>query len=487
MRTKLVAAALALTIAVPVAVAAPWDKAVGVDWTKAPPVGPASKWKAPRAKRLKLANGMALLVVENHALPLVAMELHIPGAGSAADEAGKEGLAQFTADLLDEGAGGLGALELASQIDRLGASVTTYAGLDAAGVSVSGLTKTLDATVALMTKVVTAPAFDEKETVRVHGDRLTALKLRRDRPREVAAMVLSNVLYGRDTAYGHAGAGYPDVFEKLTVADARAFYEAHYNPKTMTLIVAGDVDADALQTQLDGALGAWKNAKAKAAKAAKAAPAKIGGHLVLVDRPAAEQSDVRIGVVGIKQTDRRYYAVEVLATVLGGSFTSRLNRRLREELAYTYGIRAGQSYPKETGPFLISSGIFTPNTVDGLEEILRIVGELATADVGADELTKAKQNLILELPQRFQTNAGTAEAYLDLVAHGLPDTWYDGYAAKVAKITAKDVRAVAKTLIPTKSLVFVVVGDMAALRTGLEGLGLAGVLEFDPDGNPVTK
>lgn len=463
--------------------AAPWEKAVGIDWTKPPASAKESAWKPPKAKRMKLANGMALLVIERHDLPLYAMELVIPGAGSAADGAGRAGLAELTADLLDEGAGGLSALELADQMERLGARIEPYADVDAATISVTGLVKTLDPTLELFAKVLTAPAFGDQDVERVHGDRLTHVELRRDRPREIAALLLGATLYGRDASYGHPGSGYADELKKLGAADAKAFYQANYHPASMTLVVAGDVDAKALKIKLDASIGAWKNASAKKPAATVAKPAALGARLILVDRPGAEQTDMRIGAAGIKKSHKHYYAAEVLSVALGGSFTSRLTHRLREELGYTYGIRTSFGMLREGGPFLISTGIFTPVTVDGVKEIIAITSDIATTDMGADELRKVKQNIIRELPQAFQTNEGTVSAFADLVIHGLPDAWYDSYAAKIGKVTAKQVRAAAEQLLDPKATVVVVVGDLATIRKGLEALGLGTVGEYDLDGN----
>lgn len=474
---------VALAAAVP-AGAAPWETS-GIDWTKTPEVTAEPAFRAPRPKRVTLANGLKLVVVENHAVPLVAMELVVAGAGSASDPRGKSGLAAFAADLLDEGAGGLGALELSDTIDLLGASITVETAREAAWVSVTSLTRTLDPTLEIFAKIVTAPAFDGGEATRVHGDRLTDLRLRRDRPTEVAGLLLSGSLYGRQGRYGRPTDGFVEEFAALTVEDARAFYTGHFHPAAMTLVVSGDVEAETLKKKLDRTLGAWKPAAA-APSGAGAELARAGARLVLVDRPGAEQSVIRLGTIGITRQDPRYYAVEVLTNVLGGTFTSRLNRRLREELGYTYGAGAYQSYLRAAGPFVISSEIFTPNTLDGLKEVFRIVADLAGADVPADELRKGKLNLIRALPQQFQSNGGIAMAYADLALHGLPDDWYDGYGAAIEAVTAEDVRAVARELLAGDRLTLVVVGDLGAVEAGLAELGLGAASRYDADGNPQT-
>jgi predicted Zn-dependent peptidase len=455
------------------------------DWTKIPAPTTEPKFEPPVGKRSKLKNGMSLLVVENHALPIVSMSLVVPGAGAAGDPNGKGGLAAFTADLLDEGAGNLSAIQIAEEQDRLGASIRAFADIDAANVSVSTLTKTLDPTLDLVTKILTQPKFDPKEFDRVKGDRMTSLELRRDRPREVAALMLNAALYGGETPYGHPASGTPDKFKSITVGDAKGFYKQHWNPAAMTLVVVGDFDTKALQAKLNASLGAWKAPGAKKPTPPAAKPAKVTKRLQLADRKEAAQSDVRIGLIGLDRKDKRYYQFEVLAGTLGGSFTSRLNNRLREQLGITYGIRAGMDYRVATGPFVISSAIVTPATAQGLQEIMKILDDIATNDVPPEELEKSKQNLIRALPASFETNASTAGTLAELTLYGLPDDWYATYAENIAKVTAADVKEAAKTFTPSKNMVISIVGDMSKVREGIDKLGFGDAQMHDLYGVPV--
>lgn len=457
------------------------------DWATPPRPTKEPAFKPPVGKRMKLSNGLQLLVVENHALPIVSLQLVVPGAGFAADPAQKGGLAAYTADLLDEGAGGLSPIAIAEETDRLGAAINVGTDADAAYVSVSTLAKTLDASIELATKIITKPAFDDKEAERVKGDRSTSLELRRDRPREVAALILNGALYGADTAYGHPGAGVREEFKGVTVADARTFYQEHWNPATMTLVVVGDIDPKALRAKLDAGLGAWKPTGAKRPAKLAAAPAKLANRLLLVDRPAAAQSDVRIGLVGPDRRDKRFFAFEVFRTTLGDGFTSRLTQRLREQLGIVYNVGATMDWRVARGPFVIGTAIVTAATGQGLTETLKLVDELAVTDVPAAELEKSKQNLIRALPARFDTNASTADAFAELALQGLPDDWYARYAAGVRKITAKDVKAAAKALVPGKQLVVAVVGDLSKVRADIDKLQLGEPAMFDLYGVPLKK
>ncbi|HEY4055853.1 MAG TPA: pitrilysin family protein [Kofleriaceae bacterium] len=456
------------------------------DWTKTPAPTKEPTFTPPAAKRLKLANGMALLVVENHKLPIASMVLVVPNAGSAADPKGKYGLASFTGDMLDEGAGGLSAIAIAEEADRLGANIGIGVDTDAAFVSTSTLSKTLDASTDLMTKIIMQPAFDAKEFDRVKGDRGTSLELRRDRPREVAQIMLGATLFGADSAYGHPENGTRADFGSITVDDVKGFYAEHWNPAAMTLVVVGDVDAKAIKAKLEAGIGAWKVKGPKPAKVVANA-AKWTNRLLIADRKDAAQSDVRIGIIGIDRKDPKYAQFEVFRTVLGDGFTSRLTQRLREKLGITYGIRANMDYRLQKGPFVISSAIVTPATGQGISEILHIIDDLGTTDVPAEELEKSKQNIIRALPSMFDTNASTAGAYADLALHGLPDNWYAKYAAQVRTVTAKQVKAIAKTAAPTGKLVISVVGDLSKIKPDVDKLSLGDATMFDLDGLPVAK
>ncbi len=483
---RLVVLAIALA-SVPAFAQAPFDKSPIKDWTKPPAQTKEPTFKPPVAKRSKLKNGMSLLLVENHALPIVSMRIVMPGAGAAWDPAAKGGLASFTADLLDEGAGGLTAIALSEETDRLGASIGANVDVDAGYVGVSTLTKTLDPTVDLLTKIVTQPSFDAKEFERVKGDRMTSLELRRDRPREVARQVLDAALYGRTSAYGHPVSGVREEFKDIAVADVQAFYKEHWNPAVATLIVVGDFDPKALKTKLDATLGAWKQRGAKKPAKFVAKPAKLGKRLLLVDRKDAAQSDIRIGLIGLDRKNPKYFTFEVLSTTLGGGFTSRLVQKLREEMGITYGAGSGMDYRVARGPFLISTAIVTKETGRGLAEINRMVEELATTEIPPAELEKSKQNMIRALPSMFETNASTAGTLGELVLFGLPDNWYSTYAANVRKVKAKDVKALARTSIPSKSMAISVVGDMSAIRADIDKLGFGEAAMFDLYGVPLAK
>lgn len=480
------ALALGIAIAIGPAAAAPFERSGITDWTTPPAPGAEPAFTPPVAHRSRLKNGIALLVIENHTLPIAAIDLLVPGAGASADPRHKRGLAAFTADLLDESAGGLSALAIADEQARLGARIATRVDGDAARVSVTALTKALDPTLELVAKIVTQPAFAAADLDRVKGDRVTAIEQRRDRPAEVASLVLHEALLGLDSAYGHPVNGVRDDVQGITVGDVQAFHREHWNPAAMTLVIAGDVEPRAIAARLDAALGSWRPKGARPPAPPVAAAARLTHRLLVVDRPGAAQSDVRIGRIGPDRHDKRYFAFEVLRTTLGGGFTSRLTQRLREQLGITYGAGARMAWWRIPGPFVIASAIATPKTATGISEVVKILDDLTASEVSAAELDKAKLNLVRALPSEFDSNAETAAAFAELALHGLPDDWYARFADQIRKVTAAEVKAAAKALIPSGTMAVAIVGDLAKIRPELDQLGLGDAAAYDLDAMPVT-
>lgn len=464
---------------------APWDRSGIDDWTTPPKPGPEPTFHPLKPDTFTLRSGLKVVIAPRPGVGLVAMEVVVRGAGAAADPAGAPGLAAYVADLVDEGAGKRSALEIAAEVERLGASLETTASADHATLSMETLASTFDASFDLLVSVLTRPTFDPKEARRVRDERIDRLRTRRDRSREVASLIFGQALYGPKTPYGHPVDGFARCLRRFDARKARAFYEKHWRPEAMVLVIAGDVDPVALKKKIRSRLRRFRpRGRRLKIRAPKVRPVKGGPRLTLVDRPGAPQSEVRVGLVGIARDDPRWVAFEVVTTLLGGTFTSRLNHRLREELGYTYGVRALEVPRQAPGPFLIATALHTPKTADAAREILKMVGALASEDVPAGELQKVKQNLVRALPERFETSADTAHTFAELAAAGLPLTWYEGYADAVRAVDAAQVRALAAKLIPAAELRFAVVGDAGVIEKGLTEI-LGEARRLDPEGRPL--
>jgi len=451
-----------------------------IDWSRPPPLGPEPTYTPPVPEQLRLERGVPLWVISRRDLPLVTVRVIVRNAGSISDPAGKAGLANYAADLLDEGAGGLGPVDLAERLERLGTTLRTWAEEDAAYVEIQCLAKNLGPSLAIMSQVIIAPAFDPKEAARVKEDLLTAIALRRDHPGAVAHLILEGAVFGPESSYGHPTLGTADELKTVTVDEARAFYLKWYGAGAAGIVVAGDVVPADIKQLLDAQLGGWRKSPGGGDTGRAGAPSKA--RVLVVNRPDAEQSSLLVGGAGIPRGDGRAYALEVLANALGGTLSSRLMHRLREELGYTYGVRAVASYHKAAGLFFVDTSVVTPKTAESIREIVRIFDDVRRNGLTPDELVAAKHNLVRSLPQTFESVDGIAGAYSDLFATDLPPDWLVEYPKRIEAVGPADIKAVARSFLDTRRMRTVVVGDMTKIRKSLRPFGP--MAELTPDGRP---
>ncbi len=444
------------------------------DRAKPPAVGPAPALKTPAIQKSRLANGLAVWIVEHHEVPVVQVNL-IVRSGSAADAIGKYGVGNLTAAMLDEGAGGRSALELADAIEFLGATIATTSTFDASSVRLSVPVTRLADALPLAADIALRPAFPLEELERLRKERLTSFLQARDNVTALAQIAFPRIVFGPTHRYGTAANGLPPAIEALTAEDVRAFYRAHYRPDNATVVVVGDVTPATVLPMLEKAFGAWKSDGMPALVAqVPTAPQLTRRQVYLVDKPGAAQSQIRIGWVGVPRSTPDYATLEVLNTILGGSFTSRLNQNLREKNGYAYGASSGFDMRGAAGPFLAAAGVQTDKTADALREFFVELNGMLTP-VPAEELAKAKNYVALGFPGEFETTGDLARKLEELVVYGLPDDTFSGFVSAVTRQTAADLqRAAARYLQPDKMAV-VVVGDRAAIEAGIRALNLGPV------------
>jgi zinc protease len=451
---------------------------------QAPAPGPEPTFAPPHWKRFKLKNGLEVFLVEFHDLPLIDFNLMIK-TGGAANPPDRAGLADLTANMLDEGTKNRSALEIADQIASLGATLSTGGTWDASNVSLSTLTKNLDPALAIFADVVQNPAFDPKEFGRVRDNLLTAIARRKDSPPTVATLALTRVLYGPKHPYGWPVSGADAAIKKLTPTDLRAFYDANYRPNNAALIVAGDTTEASLRNKLEAAFKPWRARHVGAHKlpTPAAAAAATATKIYLVDKADAPQSSIRVGLIGIERQSPDYFPVTVMNLIFGGGFY-RLDLNLREGKGWTYGARSSFDSRRTPGPFSAGGEFVAPHSADSVAEILKELNNIRDADVTDAELSRAKDQIIKSFPARFATRANVAAQLAELAVFGFPDSYVADYTRKIAAVTKDDVRRVARKYLDPNRLAIVVVGDRKSIEAPLAKL--APVELRDLDGDPIA-
>jgi predicted Zn-dependent peptidase len=430
-----------------------------------------------------LANGLEVIAVPRHAAPIVALHL-VVRSGADSDPSDRAGLAAATADMLDEGAGDHGALDIARELDALGAELGLGSTRDGSALSLNlpsvGLTRALG----LVSDIVLRPRLSEEDWRRVQNDRLTSLVQRRDQPEAVAALVSDRALYGDGNPYGRPASGYERTVRAITVADLRRFYQTYWRPNNASLVVVGDYDPAALRPALEQALGGWKKAplpKERVAGSFATRPPRF----VLVDKPGAPQTVLRLVGKGVARSSPDRPPLSLLATVLGGSFTSRLNFNLRERNGYTYGASSRFVFLRRPGPFTAAASVFTKVTDAALGEFLKELGNLRTGEIKPDELTKARALLQQQISEALSTTAGTAGAYADLALYRLPLDEPARFTRALASADAARLRRLAARSIDPTHMTIVAVGDRKTIEPALRAAGLPAPEVRDTDGELV--
>ena len=446
-----------------------------VDRSRVPQPGSVSAVRFPAVRAVRLTNGLAMRTVEHAGPPVVTFLLLMP-VGSVSDPAGQSGLAALTADLLDEGSDDRTALELHAALDRIGARLGIEVGSDATRVSLTTLSRSAVEGLALLAEIVARPRFDDADVARVRDLRRSRLRQLRAVPGAVADRVFLETLYPAHP-YGHLAIGTDDSLVGLTATHVRQFHQDAYQLGSATLIAVGALAHDQCVDAAERAFGRVPVGSATDGLVVDPAGLDVPGppsaRLVLVDRPGAVQSELRVGHVAVARQTPDYHALQVLNMVLGGQFVSRLNLILREDKGYTYGVRTAFDCRRAPGPFAMQGSVQSGATVEAVQEVFGQMEAIrGDRPVTPTELDLARAALTHGFPRGFETASQVAGGIGRLVLHGLPEDYYDQFVSQVESVDASAVTAAATAHLHADRAVAVIVGPADQVASGLEGLNL---------------
>jgi zinc protease len=439
-----------------------------------PPAGSPRPYRFPDFIRDQLPNGLGVWLVPLPERELVSIHL-MTDAGAATEEEPQAGIAALTAQLLVTGTERLDAASFAETTERLGIEVSSESSWDSARAGFTALGSKLDDGLALLAEMIRSPRLDEREFDRLKGERLNDILQARADPGRLADESFLREVYAADVPYGRLSAGTPESIGALDVAAARDFHASRYAPNVADIVIAGAIEPDTARAAVERHLGDWPG---QGAGHRTFEPRQRGGRrVVLVDRPGSVQSELRIGHVGIDRHHPRYFAALVMAALLGGVFGSRLNRRLREELGYTYSARCSFDPRRATGPFSATAAVQTEVTVDAIRELIGQLELMRAEAPGAQELAEVRDFLVGVFPLRFETTAGIAAALEPLAVYDLPDDYWHAYRSRLEAVTADDVLTAARELVRPDEALILLTGDAAKIGEDLGSAGL-GPLEI---------
>ena len=423
--------------------------------------GPSVELKLPPYKRVKLENGMTLLLMEQHEVPLVSFSVVIR-SGAVADPSGKEGLASVTAELLRKGTKTRTADQVSSELDFIGGQLAANAASDSSSIAAEFVTKDLVKGLDLLADVILNPTFPQDQVSRVLKQRLDGIKAAKDRAQGVIGQYFNRCLYGSHP-YGRPPGGDETSLTALTRDDVVRFYGANYIPGGIIFAASGDFATSEMEKLLTGKFSTWQAKPATGVRLPAPTPAQ-GKRLLLVDKPDATQTFFRIGNVGVARSNPDRVWIDVVNTLFGGRFTSWLSTELRIKSGLTYG--AGSSFDErlKPGPFFISS--FTPNatTEQSLDLTLATLKRLHEQGITEGELKSAKTYIKGQFPLQLETTDSLAETLAELELFGLDERDIDTFYAKVDAMALADARRIVREYFPLENLVFVLIGKASDIE-----------------------
>ncbi len=426
--------------------------------------------RLPPYDAVKLDNGMTLLLMAHHEVPIVSLNL-IVKTGSVADPAGKAGVATLVGDLLRKGTLTRSSEQISTELDFIGARFNVNAGPDYTSVNAEFLRKDLRKGVELVADIVGNPTFPPEEVAKLIAQHRDGLRSAKDSANRVIGSYFNAYVFGAH-AYGRPVAGDEASIQSISRDDIRTFHERHYSPENMILAAVGDFSIGEMQGLVEEYFGPWPR-RSHAAVSIDAPRPVEASRILLVDKPDSTQTYFNIGTLGVNRTHPDRVPIGVVNTAFGGRFTSRLNTALRVDSGLTYGAGSRFSLLRHAGTFLISSYTRNDTTEAAIDLALRVLTDLHEEGIGREELESVKTYIKGQFPTRIETSDRLASTIAQLEFYGLDAGDIDNYYAKIDAVSVADARRVVGEYFPLDNLVFVLVGKADEIETAVAKYGTA--------------
>ena len=457
-----------------------------LDRSKEPAPGGPESLTLPQLQKAKLATGLQIVLAERHTAPVVNFTLMVD-SGYAADPANAPGTASFEQRMLEEGTPSRDSLKIAEELESLSANFNAGTNLDWSLVSLNTLKSTMDKSLDIYADLILHPIFPQKEFVRLQKDRIATIQREKVTPQTMALRVVPALIYGKGHPYAmpFTGSGTEASVSKMTREDLVKFHETCFKPNNAMLLVVGDTTLNEIKPKLERLLASWKPGDVPR-KSMPEVPQPEKEVLYLIDRPGSGQSVIFGAQLAPPQNDPDAIALQLVNGIFGGKFSSRINMNLRENKHYSYGVRAILPAARGQRPYISISAVQTDKTKESMIELVKEYNNIAGAKpITAEELKDEQDNSTLSLPGTFETDQQLSVAYGNILQYSLLEDYYNTFTQKAMALTPESANEIAKKYILPSHLVWVVVGDMAKVESGIRELNLGDVHKIDADGNPV--
>jgi zinc protease len=431
-----------------------------LDRTQKPVNNSELNFTLPKTEAFTLSNGLKVYFINKTNLPMIRLNLMI-NAGSKFDPKNKNGLSYLTSLVLDEGAGGLDALELSDEFDMLGTSFGISTDNDSTNLSLQTLSDKFEKSLELFSKVLLEPSFNKPDFEREQSKLINRILQSKDEPEYLADQVFDAVILGEQNSYSFPVSGFEDTVGLITLEEIKDHYKKFFIPSNSNLVVVGNINKVELLALLNTYLNNWVNTENDFSF--ENTPINQQKKIYLLHKEDSVQTEIRVGHLSQKRNHENYFQRLMLNTILGGQFTSRINLNLRERNGYTYGATSRFQYYKDNAFFEVSTSVGIENTGNALKEILFELENIHNG-ITDTELGFAKSSLTKKFPLNFETYRQIVSGITGKILYNLPEDYFEKYIGNVNSISKSEVEQAAKLFIDNNALSIVLVGDKNLLK-----------------------
>ncbi len=449
-----------------------------------PPPSALRPYVFPAVEQFQLDNGLKVILVQKHTLPVVEGRLIID-AGAMREPAAKSGLASLTGRLLSEGTGTMTGADIARAMDALGAQYSTGAGFSTSFADVVALKNVFPQAMELAAKTIIAPSLPASEFNRVKNQAIASYQQAHARTAGLAADAFIRAAFDSTAPFSRPASGNLTTIGALTRDDVVNWHRTMFAPSAATLLLVGDISPAEARSIAQQAFGGWTATRAALPAVVNPVRPSTGTRVILVDRPGSVQSSIVVGQAGFRATDPDYISMVALNHVFGGGFSSRMNMNLREKHGYTYGAFSGLDLRPGAGAFRANSEVRTNATDSALVEAIGEYRRITSDAVPAGELQGMVNNLVSGFPNSVQSVQGLSASLQNLIVWGLPLDFYTTYRERLSAVTPDDVKRVAASKLTPDNVIVVVAGDLSKIEAPIRARNLGTVEVWDPAGNKV--
>lgn len=432
----------------------------------------------PKIEEFETSNSYKIIFVHKKNLPIVRFS-YVLELGSRFDPADKKGLANLFGMVLDEGAGGLNSLELKEEFQLLGTNFSLNTTKDSISFSFLSLKENFGRSLDLVNLILNEPNFSEKDFEREKRKVLTSHQQIQDSSEIIADICFDSLVF-KNNNYAFPSIGVKEHISKLSLNDLKKYFKNNFKKAIPYLIIVGDIERDDLLNTVENKFLSIKGTNAAVNKSNISEIKKT--QIYIVNKKGSVQSEIKIGHLNNKRSEKDFYSKVLLNTIFGGQFSSRLNHNLREEKGYTYGIHSGFDYYKDATAFNISTSVSSENTGNAIKEIINEMNKIQNG-VTNEELKFAKSSISKRFPLNFETYGQIASNISNKIKYNLPNNYFNDYLKKINKVSSDEIKTAAVKNFHPKKSVILVVGDKEKILPQLERLKLGNIIEVGIFGN----